>query len=249
MQYVTNLKFEIPITKGRTKLLFRQLFVITLNKDDDSNIESCCVTSDARHPRVCKRKKRHMTENGLFVSFCLFWPGFGLSGPVMAFRACVWPFWRSIVPYYLRKRCHLCSVVELSTVFWTGFTREFAETVGFHRAGRGTYLVRLANHLADVHQLDDIQRRQYLQEAKLQPKVKVVVYESEADNSGKNHSTSTRNPVQTQETMYELSRSRRNDYAEASFKAKAKRTTTKNKTNRKKQRKSNSSLRGCRKIV
>ena len=27
--------------------------VITLNKDDDSNVESCCVTSDARHPRVC----------------------------------------------------------------------------------------------------------------------------------------------------------------------------------------------------
>ena len=47
------------------------------------------------------------------------------------------------------------------------------------------YLVRLANHLADVHQLDHIQQRQYLQEAKLQPKVKVVVNESEADNSGK----------------------------------------------------------------
>ena len=48
------------------------------------------------------------------------------------------------------------------------------------------YLVRLANHLADVHQLDHIQRRHYLQEAKLQPKVKVVVYaESEADNSEK----------------------------------------------------------------
>ena len=103
------------------------------------------------------------------------------------------------------------------------------------------YLVRLANHLADVHQLDHIQRRQYLQEAKLQPKVKVVVYESEADNSGKNH---YRNPVQTQETVYELSRSRRN---EASFKAKAKRPTTKNKTKRKKQRKSNSWLRGHRK--
>ena len=35
----------------------------------------------------------------------------------------------------------------------------------------------------------------------------------------KNHLTSTRNPVQTQETVYELSRSRRN---EASFKAKLK---------------------------
>ena len=108
------------------------------------------------------------------------------------------------------------------------------------------YLVILATYLVDVHQLDHIQRRQYLQEAKLQPKVKVVVYESEADNSVKNNSTSTRSPVQTQETVYELSRSRRN---KASFKAKVKRTTTKNKTNRKKQRKSNSSLRGYRKIA
>ena len=105
------------------------------------------------------------------------------------------------------------------------------------------YLVRLANHLADVHQLDHIQRRQYLQEAKLQPKVKVVVYESEANNSGKNHYC---NPAQTQETVYELSRSRRN---EASFKAKAKRPTTKNKTRRKQQRKSNPCLRGHTKIV
>ena len=102
------------------------------------------------------------------------------------------------------------------------------------------YLVRLANHLADVHQLDYIQRRQYLQGVKLQPKVKVVVYESKADNSRENHSTSLAcNPVQTQETVYELSRSQRN---EASFEAKAKRTTAKNKPNRNKQRKSNSRL-------
>ena len=60
---------------------------------------------------------------------------------------------------------------------------------------RAKYLVRLAKHLTDVHQFNHIQRTQYLQEAKLQPKVKVVVYESEEDNSGKNHSTSTRNPV------------------------------------------------------
>ena len=63
-----------------------------------------------------------------FVSFCLFWPGFGLSSLVMAFLTLC------ITLLYLRKRCHLCSVVELST--W--FTREFAETVRFHRAGRST---------------------------------------------------------------------------------------------------------------
>ena len=38
------------------------------------------------------------------------------------------------------------------------------------------YLVRVANHLADVHLLDSIQRRKYLQEAKLQPKIKYIVY-------------------------------------------------------------------------
>ena len=98
--------------------------------------------------------------------------------------------------------------------------------------------------LADVHQLHHIQRRQYLQEAKLQPKVKVVVYESEADNSEKNH---YRNQVETQETVYcELPRSQTN---EASFKAEAKRPTIKNKTKRMKQRKSNSWLRGHRKTV
>ena len=41
------------------------------------------------------------------------------------------------------------------------------------------YLVKLANHLANVHQLDQTQRKKYLQEAKLQPKVKVVIYDTE----------------------------------------------------------------------
>ena len=120
-------------------------------------------------------------------------------GLVLAFQAWLWPFWPvfglsgTLQPDYLRKRCHLCSSIELST--W--FTREFAETVLFHRVGRSA-LSDYSSHLADVHQLDHIQRRQYLQEAKLQPKVKVVEYESEANNSGRNH---YRNPVQTQETV------------------------------------------------
>ena len=68
----------------------------------------------------------------------------------------------------------------------------------------------------------------------MQPKVKVIVYESTADNSRKNHTTLACNPEQTEETVYGLSRSQRN---EAPFKARAKRTTTKNNPNRKKQRK------------
>ena len=194
--------------------------MITLNKDDDSNVESCCVTSDARHPRVCLRK----TRNGPFVSWLWpFWSVFGLSDTL-----------------YNLTICDEDVICIQSSNCQHGLQESLQKVSDFIVRGK------LANHLADVHQLDHIQRRQYLQEAKLQPKVKVVVYESEADNSGKNHSTSTRNPVQTQEKVYELSRSRRN---EASFKAKAKTTTTNNKTNRKKQRKSDSCFRGHRGIV
>ena len=169
-------------------------------------------------------------------------------GLVLAFLAWLWPFGPvfglSDTLYYLTIFSKKMSFV---------FSRRTVNMV-YKRVCRNCpisscwakYLVRLANHLAGVYQLDHIQRRQYLQEAKVQPKVKVVVYESEVDNSGKNHSTSTRNPVQTQETVYELSRSRRN---EASFEAKAKRPTTKYKTKCKKQRKSNSWLRRHRKIV
>ena len=38
------------------------------------------------------------------------------------------------------------------------------------------YLVRLSNHLTDVHGLDYINRRKWLQEVKLQPKVRVMIY-------------------------------------------------------------------------
>ena len=85
------------------------------------------------------------------------------------------------------------------------------------------------SHLVDVHHCN-----------------RVVVYERKADNSRINHGTTNSNPVQTKETVYELSRSRRN---EAPFKSKAKPTATKNKPNRKKQRKSNCWLIGLREIV
>ena len=168
--------------------------VITLNKDDDSNVESCCVTSDSRHPRVCLRKWRHMTRNGPFVSFCPFRPGFGLSGLVMGFLACVWPFWHSIITWLFAKKISFVFIHRtVNTVYKTVCRNCPISSCG------AKYLVRLANHLADVHQLDHIQRRQYLQEAKLQPRVKVVVYESEADNPEKNSllqsSTDTRNGV------------------------------------------------------
>ena len=83
---------KYQLIKDDQNLLIRTLlFVITLNYDD-SNIESCWVTSDARHPRVCTR---NMTENVPFVSFCPFfflvrpfWPVFGLSNTLYYLTIC-----------------------------------------------------------------------------------------------------------------------------------------------------------------
>ena len=47
-------------------------------------------------------------------------------------------------------------------------------------------LVKLSNHLTDVHQLDYSQRRNWLQEAKLQPKVRMVICQT-----GKNQTSET----------------------------------------------------------
>ena len=133
-----------------------------------------------RDTHACVREKRHLTEKwpvclllSLLAGFWPFWPGYGLSGLRLAFltlystllfaKKMSFVFSRQTVNKVYKRVCRNCPIS------WCG----------------AKYLVRLANHLADVHQLDHIQRRQYLQEAKLQPKVKVVVYESEADNSGK----------------------------------------------------------------
>ena len=92
-----------------------------LDKDDDSKVESCCVTSDARHPRVCLRKIILLllllllliiiiiiiiikTYNykwpvclllSLLARFWPFRPGYGLSGLCLAW---LWPFWSVFGP-------------------------------------------------------------------------------------------------------------------------------------------------------
>lgn len=57
------------------------------------------------------------------------------------------------------------------------------------------YLVRLANHLAHVHLLDINQRRKCLQEAKLQPKIKFRVYQTNPDENNTNNSSQERGRV------------------------------------------------------
>ena len=97
-----------------------------------------------------------MTRNGPFVSFCPFWPGFGLSGLCLAFLTLyiTWLFAKKMSFVFSRRTVNMvykrvCRNCPISSC-------------------RAKYLVQLANHLAHVHPLDHIQRRQYLQEAKLQ---------------------------------------------------------------------------------
>ena len=59
------------------------------------------------------------------------------------------------------------------------------------------YLVRLSNHLTDVHGLDYINRRKSLQEAKLQPKVRVMIYP--AKRSQELRPTTSETPLLVQE--------------------------------------------------
>ena len=91
-----------------------------------------------------------MTRNGPFVSF---WPGFGLSGLVMAFLACLWPFWHYITWLFALKMSFVFSHRTLNMVY-----KRVCRNCPISSCG-AKYLVRLANHLADVHQLDHIQRR------------------------------------------------------------------------------------------
>ena len=53
------------------------------------------------------------------------------------------------------------------------------------------YLVRLSNHLTDVHGSDYINRRTWLQEAKLQPKVRVMIYPGKRSQGLKPTTTET----------------------------------------------------------
>ena len=61
------------------------------------------------------------------------------------------------------------------------------------------YLVKLSNHLTDVHALDYINRRKWLQEAKLQPKVKVMIYPAKRSQGLKRSRGETRLSVLEEE--------------------------------------------------
>ena len=75
------------------------------------------------------------------------------------------------------------------------------------------YLVKLSNHLTDVHRLDYIQRRKWLQEAKLQPKIRVVIYPAKASQEFRMRSKSKTTPLKQQTgndiVLYQISTPRK----------------------------------------
>ena len=75
------------------------------------------------------------------------------------------------------------------------------------------YLVKLSNHLTDAHALDYINRRKWLQEVKLQPKVRVMIYPAKRSQGLRRHS-SNETPLLVQEkekdtVVHQLSTPRR----------------------------------------
>ena len=61
------------------------------------------------------------------------------------------------------------------------------------------YLVRLSNHLTDLHGLDYISRGKWLQEAKLQPKVRVMIYPAKRSQGLRPSTSETPPSVQEEE--------------------------------------------------
>ena len=74
-----------------------------------------------------------------------------------------------------------------------------------------TYLVKLSNHLTDVHELDYINRRKWLQEAKLQPTVRVMIYPAKRSQGLRRSRSETPLSVQEEEKdtiVHQLSKPR-----------------------------------------
>ena len=75
------------------------------------------------------------------------------------------------------------------------------------------YLLKLSNHLTDVHRLGYIQRRKWLQEAKLQPKIRVVIYPAKASQESRIRSKRKTTPLKQQEgkdtVLYQISTPRK----------------------------------------
>ena len=129
----------------------RNLWLFFKKNYDDSNIESYCVTNDARHPGICMRKKQNRDTWLKIARLSPFVP-FGL---VLVFQAWLWPFWPRfgffdtlITWLFAKKMSFVFSHRTVNMIY-----KRVCRNCPISSCG-AKYLVRLANHFADVHQLD-----------------------------------------------------------------------------------------------
>ena len=113
--------------------------------------------------------------------FCPEWPRFVPFDPQKSFLSCVVAFCPALGPFCpSHKRLKFAgTVLFLLRSRIVNMTKRVCRDCPIPNCG-AKYLVRLSNHLTDVHGLNYINRRKWLQEAKLQPKVRVMIYPSKS---------------------------------------------------------------------
>lgn len=154
LMFKTFIAFFPPFT-----LFFAVLLLVGFCYLINSNIKSCCFTTDARHPRVCMRK-RDMTKKSHLFPFVLIIPFLSLMSLKWLIRPVLGPY------------CSWNSHFNKVKSFWNGFiyaklsyrenmVKRVCPDCLIPNCG-AKYFVKLSNYLTDVHQLDYVQRRKWL---------------------------------------------------------------------------------------
>ena len=153
------------------------------------------LTRRARLTREIPRapREKHRTK------ICPFCP-FVLNDFVLSLLSFECPFRPVLCPFCpSNKRLKLAeTVLFLLRSQTVNMTKRVCRDCPIPNCG-AKYLVKLSNHLTDVHELDYINRRKWLQEAKLQPKVKVMIYPAKRSQGLKRSRGETPLSVQEEE--------------------------------------------------
>ena len=129
------------------------------------------------HARVFHASLQACSGKNTEPKRCPFCP-FVLNDLVLSLLSLKCPFCPVLCPFCLsHKRLKFAGTVLffLPRPRTVNMTKRVCRNFPIPNCG-AKYLVRLSNHLTDVHGLDYINRRKWLQEAKLQPKVRVMIY-------------------------------------------------------------------------
>ena len=133
---------------------------------------ACFLSSQVRvfHARLSARSGKNTERKR--CPFCLFF----LNDLVLSLLSRKCPFCPVLCPFCpSHKRLKFAgTVLFLLRPRTVNMTKRVCRNCPIPNCG-AKYLVRLSNHLTDEHGLDYINRRKWLQEAKLQPKARVII--------------------------------------------------------------------------